>query len=77
MSQTRQWRRSAMLGSVVVFAVAGCASMDAPKMSAADAIAARQQLMKDQGAAARSIQEKLKTGQIQAIAPDAEKLAQT
>jgi cytochrome c556 len=77
MSQTRQWRRSAVLGSFVVFAVAGCASMEAPKMSAADAIAARQQLMKDQGAAARSIQEKLKTGQIQAIAPDAEKLAQT
>ncbi len=43
--------------------------MEEPKkMSAADAIAARQQLMKDQAAAMRSIQEKLKTGQIQAIA---------
>jgi cytochrome c556 len=61
-----------------MFAAAGCASMDAPpKMSATDAIAARQQLMKDQGAAMRSIQEKLKAGQVQAIGPDAEKLAQT
>ena len=76
MSQRRQWRRSAVLGSLAVFAVAGCASMEAPKMSATDAIAARQQLMKDQGAAMRSIQEKLKTGQIQAIAPDAEMLVQ-
>ncbi|HSE92447.1 MAG TPA: cytochrome c [Methylomirabilota bacterium] len=46
-------------------------------MSTPDAIAARQQLMKDQGAASRSIQEKLKTGQVQAVASDAEKLAET
>jgi cytochrome c556 len=76
MSQRRQWRRSAVLGGLAMFA-AGCASMEAPKMSAADAIAARQQLMKDQGAAMRSITEKVKAGQAQAIGPDAEKLAKT
>ena len=68
MTQRRQWRRSMVLGSLAVFAVAGCASMEAPKMSAADAIAARQKLMKDQGAAMRSIQDKLKAGQVQAVA---------
>lgn len=77
MSQTRQERRNAVLGSVLVLAMAGCASMEAPKMSATEAIAARQQLMKDQGAAMKSIQDKLKAGQAQAIVPDAEKLAQT
>ena len=77
MRETRQWRGRGVLGSLLVLAAAGCASMDAPKMTASEAIAARQQLMKDQGAAMRSIQEKLKTDQIQAIAPEAEKLAKT
>lgn len=56
--------------------VVGCAT-GGTMMSTPDAIAARQKLMKEQGAAARSIQEKLKTGQVQAIASDAEKLAET
>jgi cytochrome c556 len=77
MSEKRQWRRSAVLGSLAVLAAAGCASMEAPKMTSAQAIAARQQLMKDQGAAMRSIQEKLKAGQVQAIVPEAETLART
>ena len=60
---------------VVVLAVAvaaGCASMR--RMKPEEAIAERQQLMKDQGALMRSIGDKVKAGQIQAIAPDAEKL---
>ena len=78
MSHSRQGRRSAVLGSLAVLAVAGCASMEAPpKMTATEAIAARQQLMKEQGAAMRSIQDKLKAGQAQAIVPDLEKLSQT
>jgi cytochrome c556 len=56
--------------------VLGCASGQS-KMSTPDAIAARQQLMKEQGAALRSIQDKIKAGQPQAIGPDAEKLAET
>lgn len=80
MRQRRPWRRSVVVGSLAVLAAAGCAStesMEMKKMSADDAIAARQKLMKEQGAAMRAIQEKIKAGQIQAVAPEAEKLAQT
>ena len=55
--------------------VAGCAS--APPMSAGEAIEKRKALMKEQGAAWRSIQDKAKAGQVADIAPDAEKLAST
>jgi cytochrome c556 len=77
MIQRRQWRRSVVLGALAVVAVAGCAAMEEKKMTTAEAIAARQQLMKEQGAAMRSIQDKLKAGQVQAVAADADKLAQT
>lgn len=60
---------------VAVAAIAGCASMR--RMSPDEAIAARQQLMKEQGALMRSISEKSKAGQIQAIAADADKLEDT
>jgi cytochrome c556 len=59
-----------------VMMVMGCAT-GKPAMSTADAIAKRQQLMKDQGAALRSITEKAKAGQVEAIAVDADKLAKT
>jgi cytochrome c556 len=55
--------------------IAACAT--AQSMSPADAIKARQQLMKDQGAAMRAISEKMKAGQHQAIGPDAQKLVET
>jgi cytochrome c556 len=60
---------------LAVATVAGCASMR--RMNPDDAITARQQLMKEQGALMRSIGDKVKAGQIQAIAPDAEKLEDT
>ena len=60
---------------VAVAAMAGCASMR--RMSPDEAIAARQQLMKEQGALMRSISDKAKAGQIQAIAADADKLQDT
>ena len=64
---------------VVVFslsvAVAGCATFK--KMSPDEAIAARQELMKKQGAAMRSISDKLKAGQVQAVAADATTLQDT
>ena len=44
-------------------------------MSAAEAIEKRKTLMKEQGAAWQNVQDKAKAGQIQAIVPDAEKLA--
>lgn len=60
---------------VLSVAVVGCATFK--KMTPDEAIAARQQLMKEQGAAMRSIADKLKAGQVQAVAADAEKLEAT
>jgi cytochrome c556 len=62
--------------AVAVVGLAACASAQ-PQMSAAEAIEKRKALMKEQGAAWRNVQDKAKAGQIQAIVPDAEKLAQT
>jgi cytochrome c556 len=66
--------RAAVVGASALL-VAACATMTT--MSSDEAIAARQQLMKSQGAAMKSIQGKLKAGQIQAIVPDVEKLMET
>jgi cytochrome c556 len=57
-------------------AAVGCASMKA-KMNPDEAIAARQKLMKEQGAAMRSISDKMKAGQVQAVASDAKILEDT
>jgi cytochrome c556 len=65
-----------VLGSVVALAVA-CATTGQSTMSTADAIAARQKLMKEQGAALKSINDKVKAGQQQAIGPDAQTLVET
>ena len=46
-------------------------------MSSDEAIAARQKHMKEQGAAMRSISDKLKGGQVQAVEADAQKLVQS
>ena len=73
-------RATALIGSLTALVVTGCASGDgmmAKKMTAEEAIAARKQLMKDQGAAWKNIQDKAKAGQFQALTPDAEKLAST
>jgi len=72
----RQLRSGVALGSVVALAVAGSA-IGQSTMSATDSIAARQKLMKEQGATLKSINEKAKAGQAQAIGPDAEKLVET
>lgn len=56
-------------------AAGGCATFK--KMTPDEAIAARQELMKKQGAAMRSISDKLKAGQVQAVAADASILEDT
>ena len=70
-------RRTVMLTTAVLVAVVavGCASMR--RMTPEEAIAARQQLMKDQGAAWKNIQDKTKAGDIAGLVPDAQKLADT
>jgi cytochrome c556 len=78
-------RATALIGSLSALVLAGCASGDGTmaksttdkKMTAEEVIATRQQLMKDQGAAWKNIQDKTKAGQIQALTPDAEKLVAT
>lgn len=55
--------------------LAACATTS--KMSSSEAIAARQKLMKEQGAAMKSIQDKAKAGQAQQVGPDAQKLVDT
>jgi cytochrome c556 len=62
---------------VAVAAVTGCAKLGMGKMNPDEAITQRQALMKEQGAAMQSISNKLKAGQIQAIAADADKLQGT
>jgi cytochrome c556 len=68
-----------VVGSLASMALAGCASggMGAKKMSADEAIAARQKLMKDQGAAMKAISDAAKAGQLQVIPAEAEKLRVT
>jgi cytochrome c556 len=68
-------RRFLSLVVVLGVALAGCASMK--KMSTDEAIAARQDLMKKQGAAMRSISDKLKAGQVKEVAADASILEDT
>jgi cytochrome c556 len=69
----------ALLAGVLVVSttvVVGCAKMKS-MVGMGDPIVERQQLMKEQGAAMKSIQDRLKAGQHQAIGPDAEKLVAT
>src|SRR5688500_7859411 len=63
--------------TIVVSAVAVLAAFATTKVSSSEAIAARQKLMKEQAAAMKSIQDKAKAGQHQAITPDLEKLVET
>ena len=57
--------------------LSACATGSSQTATSDEVIAARQKHMKEQGAAMRSISDKLKAGQVQAIAPDAEKLVQS
>jgi len=69
--------RAVVLTSIGVLAIAGCGTMQSGSMPADKAIAERQELMKRQGAAMRSISGKLKGGNVQAVASDADVLIQT
>jgi cytochrome c556 len=69
----RMWILTA--AALVPVMAVGCASMR--RMKPEEAIAARQQLMKDQGAAWKNIQDKTKAGDIAGVVPEAEKLAKT
>ena len=78
---TRAMRQATVvIGGMMALVVAGgCASGGGmgKKMSADEAIAARQKLMKEQGAALKAISDAAKAGQTQAIPAEAQKLATT
>src|SRR5436309_1780760 len=69
----RTWVLTA--AALVPVVAVGCASMG--QMKPEEAIAARQQLMKDQGAAWKNIQDKTKAGDVAGLLPDAQKLVDT
>jgi cytochrome c556 len=78
MSPRAMLRATVVVGGLTALVVTGCATGgSAPKLTADQAIEKRKALMKEQGAAWRSIQDKAKAGQVAAIVPDAEKLATT
>jgi cytochrome c556 len=68
-----------VIGTLTLVLAAGCASggMGGATMSKQDAIAARQQLMKEQAAAMKTIGDSAKAGQLNAIPAAAEKLQGT
>jgi cytochrome c556 len=72
-------RAMVVIGGLTSLVAAGCASGGGmgKKMSADEAIAARQKLMKEQGAAMKAISDAAKAGQTQAIPAEAQKLVTT
>jgi cytochrome c556 len=72
-------RATVVIGSLTSLVAAGCASGGgmAKTMSPDEAIAARQKLMKEQGAAMKAIGDAAKAGQTQSIPAEAQKLVMT
>jgi len=70
----RHARAGIVLGSLAALALGGCAT-GAPKMGPAEIVAGRQRLMKLNGASWQDAQAKLKAGNIEAIAVNAETMA--
>ena len=67
-------RTTAVLGSLAAVIAVGCAT--AQTMTAGEAVAERQKLMKANGAAWKGVQEKTKAGDIAGVAADADTMAQ-
>jgi cytochrome c556 len=66
-----------VVGSLTAGLLAGCATGDKKMAGSGDVIADRQQLMKRQGQAMTEINAKLRAGNVEAVAADAEVLAST
>jgi cytochrome c556 len=66
-----------VVGSLAAGLIAGCASGDKKMAGSGDVIADRQALMKRQGQAMTDINAKLRAGNVEAVAADAEVLATT
>jgi cytochrome c556 len=66
---------SALVVGLLGFAVVGVALAQMPKIGSGDVIADRQRLMKLNGASWKDVQDKVKAGQIEAVAVNAETMA--
>jgi cytochrome c556 len=79
MSPRAMLRATVVIGSLASLVAVGCRTGGgmATKMTADEAIAARQKLMKEQGAAMKAITDAAKAGQTQTIPVEAQKLATT
>jgi cytochrome c556 len=64
-----------VIGGLVMGIAAGCAGKSMPRMGSGDVVADRQRLMKLNGASLQDIQAKVKAGNIEGIAVNAETLA--
>jgi cytochrome c556 len=70
-----RWTWMVTAAALLSMVAVGCASMQ--KMKPEEAIDARQKLMKSQGEAWKSIQDKTKAGDIAGVVPEAQKLVET
>jgi len=71
----RHMRAGIVLGSLVALVVAGCATGDQSTKAAGDPVAERQRLMKNVGANWADIQNKVKAGNTDGVAVNAESLS--
>ena len=73
--ELRHVRAGVILGSLVALAVVGCATSKPAAMGSGDPVADRQRLMKNNGANWAEIQNKVKAGNAEGVAVNAEALA--
>src|SRR5207253_332492 len=73
--ELRHLRTGVILGSLVALAAVGCATSTMTTLGSGDPVAARQRLMKNNGANWADIQNKVKAGNIEGVAVNAEALA--
>src|SRR2546422_10701257 len=73
--ELRHLRTGVILGSLVALAAVGCATSTVTTLGSGDPVADRQRLMKNNGANWADIQNKVKAGNVEGVAVNAEALA--
>src|SRR5439155_26506014 len=73
--ELRHLRTGVILGSLVALAAVGCATSTMTTLGSGDPVAERQRLMKNNGANWADIQNKVKAGNVEGVAVNAEALA--
>ena len=73
--ELRHLRTGVILGSLVALAAVGCATSTMTTLGSGDPVADRQRLMKNNGANWADIQNKVKAGNVEGVAVNAEAIA--